>query len=59
MGAADWVELRFHFGPGDAEWETYAIDNARALVLGDQVRLAGLARSKDSPLAAFRKAGLV
>jgi hypothetical protein len=37
----DQVEIVFHTGPGDEEWEEYAINNAPALVVGDLVKLWG------------------
>ena len=54
----DQVEVVFHTGPGDPEWEEYAIDNAPALVVGDLVKFVGLAPSKDSLVGALREAGL-
>ena len=54
----DQVEIAFHTGPGDAEWEAYAINNAPALVVGDLVKFVGLAPSKDSLVGALREAGL-
>jgi hypothetical protein len=54
----DQVEVVFHTGPGDPEWETYAIDNSPALVVGDLVKFVGLAPSKDSIVGALREAGL-
>ena len=55
---SDQVEVVFHTGPGDPEWETYAIDNAPALVVGDLVKFVGLAPSKESLVGALREAGL-
>ena len=52
------VEIVFHTGPGDPEWETYAITNAPALVVGDLVKFVGLAPSKGSLVGALRKAGM-
>lgn len=52
------VEVVFHTGPGDAEWETYAINNAPALVVGDLVKFVGLAPSKESLVGALREAGM-
>jgi len=52
------VEVVFHTGPGDPEWETYAISNAPALVVGDLVKFVGLAPSKDSLIGALREAGM-
>jgi hypothetical protein len=52
------VEIVFHTGPGDPEWEQYAINNAPALVVGDLVKFVGLAPSKDSLVGALREAGL-
>jgi hypothetical protein len=54
----DQVEFIMHTGPGDPEWEEYAIDNAPALVIGDLVKFVGLAPSKDSLVGALREAGL-
>jgi hypothetical protein len=54
----DQVEIVFHTGPGDPEWEEYAIDNAPALVIGDLVKFVGLAPSKTSLVGALREAGL-
>ena len=52
------VEIVFHTGPGDPEWETYAINNAPALVVGELVKFVGLAPSKESLVGALREAGL-
>ena len=52
------VEVVFHTGPGDPEWEDYAIGNAPALVVGDLVKFVGLAPSKESLIGALREAGL-
>jgi len=52
------VEIVFHTGPGDPEWEQYAIDNAPALVVGDLVKFVGLAPSKESLIGALREAGM-
>ena len=54
----DQVEIVFHTGPGDPEWEEYAIDNAPALVIGELVKFVGLAPSKASLVGALREAGL-
>ena len=54
----DQVEIIFHTGPGDPEWEEYAINNAPALVIGDLVKFVGLAPSKESLVGALREAGL-
>jgi hypothetical protein len=54
----DQVEIVFHTGPGDPEWEQYAIDNAPALVVGDLVKFVGLAPSKESLVGALREAGM-
>jgi hypothetical protein len=54
----DQVEVIFHTGPGDPEWEAYAITNAPAMVIGDLVKFVGLAPSKDSLVGALREAGL-
>lgn len=55
----DQVEITYHTGPGDEEWETYDIDNAPALVIGDLVKFVGLAPSRESMVGALREAGLV
>jgi hypothetical protein len=52
------VEIVYHTGPGDTEWETYAINNAPALVIGDLVKFVGLAPSKESLVGALREAGM-
>ncbi len=52
------VEVIFHTGPGDPEWDEYAINNAPALVVGDLVKFVGLAPSKASLVGALREAGL-
>jgi hypothetical protein len=54
----DQIEVVFHTGPGDSEWEAYAITNAPALVVGDLVKFVGLAPSKDSLVGALREAGM-
>ena len=54
----DQVEIVFHTGPGDPEWDQYAINNAPALVIGDLVKFVGLAPSKESFLGALHEAGL-
>jgi hypothetical protein len=54
----DQVEIVFHSGPGDPEWDEYAINNAPAMVVGDLVKFVGLAPSKDSLVGALREAGL-
>jgi hypothetical protein len=54
----DQVEIIYHTGPGDPEWEEYAINNAPALVVGDLVKFVGLAPSKESLIGALREAGL-
>jgi hypothetical protein len=54
----DQVEIVFHTGPGDPEWEQYAINNAPALVVGDLVKFVGLAPSKESLVGALREAGM-
>jgi hypothetical protein len=48
----------YHTGPGDKEWEEYAIGNAPALVIGDLVKFVGLAPSRESLIGALREAGL-
>ena len=52
------VEIVFHTGPGDPEWDSYAITNAPALVVGDLVKFVGLAPSKASLVGALREAGM-
>ena len=52
------VEIVFHTGPGDPEWEQHAINNAPALVVGDLVKFVGLAPSKESLVGALREAGM-
>ena len=54
----DQVDIVFHTGPGDPEWEQYAINNAPALVIGDLVKFVGLAPSKESFVGALHEAGL-
>jgi len=54
----DQVEVVFHTGPGDPEWDEYAINSAPALVVGDLVKFVGLAPSKASLVGALREAGL-
>jgi len=54
----DQVEIVYHTGPGDEEWQQYAISNAPALVVGDLVKFVGLAPSKESLVGALREAGL-
>jgi hypothetical protein len=54
----DQVETVIHSGPGDPEWEQFAINNAPALVIGDLVKFVGLAPSKASLVGALREAGL-
>jgi hypothetical protein len=54
----DQVEIVYHIGPGDKEWEEYAIGNAPALVVGELVKFVGLAPSKESLVSALREAGL-
>jgi len=54
----DRVDVVYHTGPGDPEWETYNINNAPALVVGDLVKFVGLAPSKESLIGALREAGL-
>lgn len=55
---ASQVEIVYHTGPGDKEWEEYAISNAPALVVGDLVKFVGLAPSKASLVSALHEAGL-
>ena len=57
-GYGDQVEIVFHTGPGDPEWEKYAINNAPAMVIGDLVKFVGLAPSKNSLVGALREAGM-
>jgi hypothetical protein len=52
------VEVIYHIGPGDPEWEQYAISNAPALVVGDLVKFVGLVPSKGSLVGALREAGI-
>jgi hypothetical protein len=54
----DQVKVFFHTGPGDPEWDEYAITNAPALVIGDLVKFVGLAPSKESLVGALREAGM-
>jgi hypothetical protein len=54
----DQIEVLMHTGPGDPEWDDYAINNAPALVIGDLVKFVGLAPSKASLIGALREAGL-
>ena len=54
----DQVEVVFHTGRGDPEWDRYSINNAPAMVVGDLVKFVGLAPSKESLLGALREAGL-
>ena len=54
----DQVEIVYHTGPGDEEWQEYDIGNAPALVVGDLVKFVGLAPSKESLVGALREAGL-
>ncbi|MFZ5918949.1 MAG: hypothetical protein ACOYZ7_18595 [Chloroflexota bacterium] len=54
----DQVEIVYHTGPGDPEWEEYAITNAPAMVIGDLVKFVGLAPSKNSLVGALREAGM-
>jgi hypothetical protein len=54
----DRVEIVYHTGPGDPEWDEYAIDNAPALVVGDLVKFVGLAPSVESLVGALREAGM-
>ena len=52
------VAIVYHTGPGDPQWEDYAITNAPALVIGDLVKFVGLAPSKESLIGALPEAGL-
>lgn len=54
----DKIEVVMHTGPDDPAWETYAIDNAPALVVGDLVKFVGLAPSRESLVGALREAGM-
>ena len=56
--SGDKVEIVYHTGPGDPAWEEYAIGNAPAMVIGDLVKIVGLAPSKESLVGALREAGL-
>lgn len=57
-GYGDQVEIVYHTGPDDPAWEEYAINNAPAMVIGDLVKIVGLAPSKESLVGALREAGL-
>jgi hypothetical protein len=57
-GFGEQIEVVLHTGPGDKEWEEYAINNAPALVVGDLVKFVGLAPSRESLVGALREAGL-
>ena len=52
------VEIIYHTGRGDPEWEEYTINNAPALVIGDLVKFVGLAPSLESLEGALHEAGL-
>ena len=52
------VDIVYHTGPDDPAWEEYAINNAPAMVIGDLVKIVGLAPSKESLVGALREAGL-
>jgi hypothetical protein len=54
----DRVKIVYHTGPGDPEWDEYAITNAPALVVGDLVKFVGLAPSVESLVGALREAGM-
>jgi hypothetical protein len=54
----DQVEIIYHTGPGDKEWEEHAINSAPAMVVGDLVKFVGLAPSKESLVGALREAGM-
>ena len=54
----DQVDIVYHTGRGDPQWEEYAINNAPALVIGDLVKFVGLAPSRESLVGALREAGL-
>ncbi len=54
----DQVDIVYHTGPDDPAWEEYAINNAPAMVIGDLVKIVGLAPSKESLVGALREAGL-
>jgi hypothetical protein len=54
----DQVDIVYHTGPDDKEWEEYVINNAPALVIGDLVKFVGLAPSKASLVGALHEAGL-
>ena len=53
------VEIVYHTGAGDPEWEEYAINCAPGLVVGDLVKFVGLAPSKESLIRALYEAGLI
>ena len=55
---SDQVEIVYHTGRGDPEWEELAINNAPALVVGHLARFVGLAPSHESLMGALREAGL-
>jgi hypothetical protein len=54
----DQLEIVYHIGRGDKEWDEYAINNAPAMVIGDLVKFVGLAPSKEGLMGALREAGL-
>jgi hypothetical protein len=54
----DRIDVVIHTGPGDAEWQEYAIANAPALVVGGLVKFVGLVPSKQSLVGALHEAGL-
>ena len=57
-GQCDHVEVVFHTGPGDQEWEDFSIRSAPTPVVGDRGKFVGLAPGKTSLIGAHREAGL-
>ena len=55
----DQVEIVYHTGPGDPEWDEYAIGNAPAMVISELVKFVGLAPSKESLVGALREGGIM
>ena len=47
------LEIVFHTGPGDLEWEEYAVNSAPALVIGELVKFVGLSPSQESLVGAL------
>ncbi len=54
----DQVEIVYHTGRGDPAWEDYAITNAPGMVIGDLVKIVGLAPTKEGMISALRECGL-